>query len=553
MVETNFFANNEIYNTMLKFTDDEVFISDIKRNVTKVSPEFAAEYSLPGDVIYDFNSIWFEKIHPDEQRMFIDNHRKLQNGEIDCLSEEYRVRNSDGEWVWVSCRGSLVDSESNQMIFIGNFQNLSKRNKVDMKTGLLNKSEFELMINTAIKNREEFTAGVANFDDFQRINELYDREFGDEIMRISAQYVQNVLGEKANVFKLDNDELGIFTKCTSKSTIEKAYDDIRNHFMSQLVHKGRQYMCTVSFGCCVFDNVYGSKDDIKDFGDIIRNAGLALSFAKEHGKNRIVFYTKKIGSEKIRKTEITEEMFDDVQNGFNDFEVFCQPILNGKGTLVGGEALLRWSCFKYGSVSPSEFIPILEETNLIISVGKFVFETAVKQCKIWQNFLPDFQMSVNISYLQLFDANFVDYIKDTIEKNKMRYNSFIFELSESCFFTDREMLRSIFAELRELGVEVALDEFGSGNFALDMLRDIPADIIKIDRSFVRNINGGEFDLSFIEFITGLFHKLGLKVCALGIESDEELAKLKDLNLDFIQGYLFGEPQSEKNFHINFLS
>jgi EAL domain-containing protein (putative c-di-GMP-specific phosphodiesterase class I) len=115
------------------------------------------------------------------------------------------------------------------------------------------------------------------------------------------------------------------------------------------------------------------------------------------------------------------------------------------------------------------------------------------------------------------------------------------------------MLRNIFAELLELGVEVALDEFGAGNFSLEMLRDIPADIIKIDRSFVRNLNDGEFDLSFIEFIVKLFHKLGLKVCALGIESDDELGKLKDLNLDFIQGYLFGKPQSQQNFHINFLS
>jgi EAL domain-containing protein (putative c-di-GMP-specific phosphodiesterase class I) len=250
----------------------------------------------------------------------------------------------------------------------------------------------------------------------------------------------------------------------------------------------------------------------------------------------------------LREFEISELLRQAVEDNFRDFEVFCQPQVDATtGKLQGGEALLRWKCEKYGVVAPTEFIPILEDTNLILPVGRWVFETAVEQTKVWTKFLPDFKMSVNVSYIQLFDAGFVDFIKHTIEESGIPFENMVIELTESRFITDKDMLRNTFREIRCLGIEVAMDDFGTGYSSLEILKEFPADIVKIDRAFVKNIKNSTFDMTFIKFIVELCHNAGIKVCLEGVEEIEEMRAVSGMNLDFIQGYLFGKPQNHNSF------
>jgi diguanylate cyclase (GGDEF)-like protein len=383
---------------------------------------------------------------------------------------------------------------------------------------------------------------VLNVDNFSEINELYDRNFGDDVLRINAQYIQNVFSNTKGVYRLDSDDFGVIFVDTSREEVTASYNRLQTHYSEQQTHKERRYFFTLSAGCVKFDT------DSDTFKLLLKNAHVALDFAKYNGKNNLVFYATQTINRKLRELEISNALKESVDNGFKNFELFVQPQVDAlTGKLKGGEALLRWSCEKYGAVSPVEFIPLLEENNYILPVGRWVFEHSVEQLANWIVALPNFQISINVSYLQLLDATFLDFLKKTVEKNKVPYENIIIELTESRFINDKDTLRGIFVQLRTLGIEIAMDDFGTGYSSLEVLKDIPADIVKIDRTFVRNIINSNFDMTFIRFIVELCHSVGMKVCLEGIEELEEMNAVSDINLDFIQGYLFGRPSAHSDF------
>jgi diguanylate cyclase (GGDEF)-like protein len=436
----------------------------------------------------------------------------------------------------------VIDPTSDKLILAGSFSNLSRKNRVDNVTGLLNKYEFEKAAKDLIQKGVNFQIMLVNIDDFSRINAIFDRNFGDDVLRINAQYIQNVLSSAIGVYRLDSDSFGIIFDNSTREEITVIYEMLRSHFSIQQTLKNRKYFFTISAGCATFD------ENCENFCQIYKNAHTALEYAKKHGKNKLIFFSAQFSNMKLRELELAEYLRESIENNFKNFEVFTQPQVDAKtGKLKGGEALLRWHCEKYGAVIPSEFIPILEETNLISPVGRWVFETAIKQLKIWVSYLPDFQISINVSYLQLFDANFVDFIKQTVEENEVNFDNIVIELTESRFVTDKELLKNTFIELRQLGINIAMDDFGVGYSSLEILKEIPADIVKIDKAFVKNIRNSSFDMAFVKFVVDLCHNIGIKVCLEGVEELEEMVAVSDINLDFIQGYLFGKPINDTDF------
>ena len=242
---------------------------------------------------------------------------------------------------------------------------------------------------------------VLGLDEFKHINDLYDRMFGDEVLRIITQRIQGLLSDQASVYRLDGDEFGIIISGGDKEDAVKLYDSIHTIMQSQQEYEGKKYYCTVSAGCASYP------EDGNTCQDLFKYAAYSLESAKNNGKHRLELFSKSILQHKERSLELTELLRESVEHDFAGFAVHFQPQVDAKTRcIVGAEALTRWSCAEFGPISPMEFIPLLEESGMIIPVGKWIFRQAVAACAQWSAISPGFTVSVNVSSIQLTDPDF---------------------------------------------------------------------------------------------------------------------------------------------------
>ena len=297
-------------------------------------------------------------------------------------------------------------------------------------------------------------------------------------------------------------------------------------------------------------------EDADNYLELIKYADSALDASKQAGKNTCTVFTPDLIRASLRTMELTNLLQGSVANEMSSFSLVYQPFVNSDTLeLKGAEALLRWSCQEYGAVSPMEFVPLLETSGLIIPVGKWVLEQAVATCKRWLKNCPDFIMNVNVSYPQIVDQDFLPFVEALLATSGVGAEHIVLELTESYFVTDMSTLQDAFQRLREMNIRIAMDDFGTGYSSLGMLSQSPADIIKIDRAFISLIsdNSREFNRSFIGAVVQLCHSVGISVCVEGVEQDGELATVRSLKADSIQGFYISLPIPPKQFEEKFLS
>ncbi len=549
------FDSKSMFEILEKSTDDYIFVSEniTGTDITTISHKWAMEFGFESNVIVHFGEQWIKKIHPSEQKLFYDAYVNMLNGMTDTHNVEYRARNAKGEWVWLRCKGFIKHDENGMpFIFMGIVTNLGRKSKVDNVTGLLNKYAFEDSINYLIESgSKDVGVTILNIDNFKNINNLYNRNFGDKVLKIISHKIQSVLPLTCELYRLDNDEFAIVIRKTSYEEMHDIYCELQTSFILQQEYEGKKYTCTFSAGSIMYYDITESEIS---YQSVMKYLVAALDNAKARGKNRFKIFNFSMLESKTKELTIQEALRESIENNFEGFRLVCQPqVCADNGCLKGGEALLRWYHPEIGFVSPAEFIPVLEKSGMIVHVGKWVFKEAVKLCSEWVEYNKDFKISINISYIQLFDEEFMDFVKETIENSKADFSNIIIELTESRFVTDKSFLNRVFEQFRSLGIGIAMDDFGTGYSSLEILKEVPADIVKIDRAFVKNIRESIFDKNFIRFTVELCHNVGIMVCLEGIENDEEYRIVHDMNLDFIQGYYFGKPQFKDEFEKNFFN
>lgn len=548
----NFTYDKErLYDALVQSTDDYIYICNMKTNTFRYPKAMIQEFDLPAEVIENAAAVWGAKVHPHDKQAFLESNQEITDGRTDLHQVEYRALNRKGEWVWMRCRGHLERDENGEpTLFAGIITNLEKKNKMDHMTGLFNKFEFEEELKRLISSKATTSLGVMllNMDDFSHINNLHNREFGDEVIRITAQKIQTMLPKDASIYRMDGDEFGIVVNNGDQDALLQIFGQIRNIFRHQQEYNGKKYYCTLSAGCAMYPQ------DAVTYLDLVKFADYSLEYSKNNGKNRIAFFSQEILTHKTRALDLTELLRESVEHDFAGFTLFYQPQVEAAtGKVVGAEALARWSCEKYGAVSPMEFIPLLEQSGLIVPAGKWIFQQAVRQCRAWCEKNREFVISVNLSYLQLQDGDFIPFMKKELKSAALAPHNLVVELTESYLVKSSESVKRLFHEIRSLGMRIAMDDFGTGYSSLGILKNSPADIVKIDKTFIRDIKNSSFDATFIRFIVALCHDVNIHVCLEGVETDEEYRIVSSMGLDTIQGYLFGRPVSAKEFERNFLN
>lgn len=541
---------NLLFDLLSQSCDDYLFMCDMKVGSFKVSQKLVDEFALPGQLLDDFPKYWTSLIHHDDVHLFTISFNDLVNGLTDDHNVEYRVTNRQGEIVWIRCRGRVICNEHHQVeFFAGLITKLGKKSTVDNTTGLLNKYQFELDIK-AMFEEDDKADGVMmmlGLDNFKNINEAYNRLFGDAVLKYTAKKIEALIPKKAKLYRLDGDEFAILYRGVKQEAAIEIFESIKRFASVQREINQQKYFCTISAGIVSFPQ------DGVSYLSLHKHAETALELAKRNGKNGINIFSKDAYSALVGSFSMLEDLRKSVDNDFDGFELYFQPQVNSDNrTLKGAEALLRWHSPASGIVSPVVFIPLLEESNLIIPVGKWVIKEALKNCKEWQAVFPEFQISINISYIQLKDDTFRFYVEDCIGEYQVKPETVILELTESCIVSNLDFLNCEFDFFRERGINIAMDDFGTGCSSLSLLKNLSTDIVKIDREFVKEIRESKFDQDLIALTIELCHSIGLKVCIEGTEIKEEYHVIKSFHSDSIQGFLFGYPENKENFTKKFI-
>ena len=541
---------------LLKHTTDAyLFCKDVTNDVVMVSPNMTQDFDLPGEIIADGLNHWLPLIHPNDADAFKElAHQIKTRDNLFDYSIEYRMKNRKGQYIWLRYRARIGQSVGGDAakICTGTLIRLAGRDQADEVTGLLNKYRFEHTLKMTLRSFAVTGEGGAimylGADNFKVINETHNRIIGDEFLRRLSRIIENLLPPMLTVYKLDGDVFGVIYPGADETTVRDFFTDVQRSLAVPVVIDGHQCFCTMSAGT-VFYPQSG-----KDWLNLEKHAEASLDSAKRAGKNRNVVFNKEKYNRWVRSISFRDWLADSVADNCRNFELYFQPQVNAQSKkIVGAEALLRWFNPKGKMVAPMEFIPILEETKLIIPVGRWIFEQAVMVCRKWRRIADKFKMSVNMSYDQIKDGSFREFVTECLARYDVPPEAIVLELTESRIVADWHYVNREFDEFRKMGVSIAMDDFGTGYSSLATFKNLSCDIIKIDREFVREIETSDFDLRLVKYAVDLCHQKGMRACIEGVEEESAYRVLTEkVEADYIQGYLFGHPEPMPSFEEKFL-
>lgn len=539
-----------VIEVLQKSSDSYLFIMDLNEDIYMISEKATKRFPFDTMVIENCTEMLKQVVYPSDYAMVEADIVKCASGDQDSHALEYRWFDRKGKVVWINCKGTVIVGPEGHRLLIGRVSELGKKAKADNVTGLRREVRFRLDAEAILRDRPQSVHYMMRIgiDNFKEVNEKEGLEAGDEVLQELAECIVASVDESVDVYRLLADEFMIMDASTNDSVGAKTvYNRIKRKVTQTVRQKEYSRFYTISAG--VMEE--GFEDKTAD--EILRLTEFALNEAKRNGRNQMAVFDQENYNEYLRRLDIRKAMRRDVSNDFNGFQVFYQPIVKAPDfQVVGAEALLRWGNERYGNVSPAVFIPILEESGLIIPVGRYVLREAARTCKKWRESIGDFKIHVNLSYVQVHKSDLMKDVETCIEEVGLEPDSLVLELTESGYIETNDRIKEIFSELKDKNIDLALDDFGTGYSNMRYLKEIEAKTVKIDRSFVIQALQNEHDYNIINHIIDMVHSLGSSVCMEGIEQSDELDKMMKTHPDMIQGYYFGKPSPKEQFENQFL-
>ena len=379
-----------------------------------------------------------------------------------------------------------------------------------------------------------------DIDNFKWLNETLGHNFGDAVLCSFADIMKEQLPSELSIFRFSGDEFIILKEFdTDYSEVNAIIEKLHNCFNKPLEILNDKIYIKFSIGISIYPN-----DDLTP-DLLLRDAEMALHRAKENGKDRVAFYTNASRKNSLlSKAAIARSLNEALEKG--ELSLHYQPIISADTCDIHGfEVLLRWISPEFGVVSPTEFINVAEESGAIVQIGTWIFESACRTLtKINETLNPNVIMSINVSPVQLRRDDYIDHVKRVIEITHVDPKNIQLEITESTLIDFTDSKSSVINEINELGIALALDDFGTGYSSLNYLKNFPIKCLKIDKSFIDEINNNQRDYAITDSIIDLVHNLGIKTVAEGIETVGQYKFLAKMKCDYIQGFLMSKPLEE---------
>ena len=547
----------------LEAVGDGVWDWDIASNTEICSDGLLRMFGFePGELAHELSAL-DERTHPDDRaQMALDREAHL-SGRSPAYVNEHRVQCKDGTWRWVLSRGMVIarDEIGQPARMIGTHTDISRRKQsealvwqqahFDPLTGLPNRRMLRQQLTTAMGHAAQHGQLVAvafiDLDHFKEVNDTLGHDHGDLLLVQAAQRISEAAGSASTVARMGGDE---FTVVLPGLVADVCVADQLAQRLAQMLDtlsqgfdvRGQTVFVSASIGVAVYPS------DARQVEDLFKHADQALYSAKGAGRNRVAFFTPALQMVAQQRARLDTDLRQALT--LHQMEVVYQPIVAlATGAVCKAEALLRWHHPVLGPISPAQFIPIAETSGMIIALGDWVFEHVVLQVSAWrQRWDPGFQISVNKSPVQFHQA--IAHERrwtDRLARQGLPGSAIAVEITEGLLLENNAQVSDHLVNLRDTGVDVSLDDFGTGYSSLSYLQELDIDFLKIDQSFVRNLQPGSTALSLCKAIIVMAHELDMQVVAEGVESEAQRDLLLAAGCDYAQGFWFARPMSPERF------
>lgn len=463
---------------------------------------------------------------------------------------EWKLKHKNGTIFWCAVSAKSISEKTREEGVIWLFEDITQRKRseeellhlanYDALTGLPNRSLFIDRLEQGIgrTRRQDGLLGLLyiDLDRFKIINDSMGHTTGDELLKCVASRFLECVRNTDTVCRLGGDEFTIILpEMQDISDAGKVAEKILMVMNDSFNLNGEKVNISPSIGVSIFP------DDAEEIESLLKNADSAMYHAKSKGRNNYQYYTQEMNAEARQRLDRENRLRRAVE--FDQFMLYYQPQVDTKTLhITGYEALIRWHDSETGLVSPDQFIPLLEDTGLIVPVGDWIMRRACLDIKQMSAMNKHFKsVSINLSARQFVDHSIVDRIRLIMEETGVSPDQLVIEITETIMMTETERSLKILSELSALGVMLSLDDFGTGYSSLAYLKQFPINVIKIDKSFIRDLHANQSDSAICEAIIAIGHQLNLKVVAEGVETEEQYIYIRDKGCHSIQGYYFGKP------------
>jgi diguanylate cyclase (GGDEF)-like protein/PAS domain S-box-containing protein len=569
-----------IINSIIESTTDGILVVDLTGKIIRFNKKFIDMWNIPPHIVNsrdDSAALGFVLDQLRDSGGFIKKVRELY---VQKDMESYDLLQfKDGRIFERYSRPQRIDGECVGRVW--SFRDVTKEKKAeeqiaqmayfDVLTNLPNRYLFKDRLNQAISYAEKYKKLFAiiyiDLDDFKRINDTFGHNFGDKLLQLVSDSLERNIRSidtlsrveennlEATIARLGGDEFTILLREIKETQdARRVAQRIVDLFSHPFHIEDRVIFTSPSIGIALYPN------DGQDVDTLLKNADTAMYHAKERGRNNYQFFSEHMNIEALERFSLESSLRSAIDK--EDFQLYYQPQYEmSTGKIIGVEALIRWMHPGKGMLLPDAFIPIAEESGLIMPIGSWVLKKACEQNKAWQLAgFPPIYVTVNISGAQFRQRNFVESIAQTLIETDLEPHCLELELTENILMEPSKITIAALNELKATGVRIAIDDFGKGYSSLGYLKSLPIDTLKIDRSFVQDMMSNSDDRAIIKAVISLARALNLKVIAEGVQTREQLSYLQEQGSDGIQGFLLSEPVTtnsiikllKKKYHFNFL-
>ena len=529
--------------------DDYLYIIDLQKNTFKISQAAVDRFMMSGNSFDDAVNSFQYFVYKEDRSMIAEDLQCIIEGKEKDHNLYYRWLDKNGMPVWINCRGKVIDDKDGKPHYlIGCVNEIGDTQRADNVSGLLGERELRSYISSHVKDSSSEYLIHIGIDGFNAINGTLGVNYGNYVLKSVADCINSCLSDNQKLYHIVADEYMIIDlESHTKDDVMLLQKKICKKIEEFIISEKYKVVFTISTG------IIYTKMLLKYYDEYRKIAVFSLKQAKSMGGNGVYFFEKEDYELFLRKEKIKSALRNAVANGFEGFDVYYQPIMDcDSGHMIGAEALMRFSMYqdkKKEPVSPVEFIPLLEETGLIIPAGRYVLNKAVSMCHEMRQYIPEFKINVNISYIQMVKSDIWKDILSSIKQYDLPPECLCAELTESGYTDMTPYFYKLRKKFEEKNLQFVLDDFGTGYSNLHCIVNMKPNYVKLDKDFTAKAMSNARDFELLKKIVEMVHSVDIRICIEGIEKEEWYQKLKEIHVDYLQGYLFGKP-CEKNQFLN---
>jgi diguanylate cyclase (GGDEF)-like protein/PAS domain S-box-containing protein len=547
------------FRSLVAHSSDVILVIGPDTVITYQSPSAAPVLGYPDDTLLGrrFGSL----VHPSDLERVITSVQDMLASPGERTLVECRVRHADGHWVTVESNCQNLVHDPTIAGFVVNSRDVTDRKALEAQlhqrafydglTGLSNRHLFRDRVDQAVaraqRRDEPFAVLFLDLDGFKNVNDTLGHPAGDALLRVVAERIGSAIRGHDTAARLGGDEFAVLVESMrDRSDAARVAERILAELREPISLDGTIVTIDASVGIAISDKESRQQEEYlrSDTDAIMRNADIAMYMAKNAGKGRYEIFEPAMHVEVVERLKLEADLQRAVEEG--QFQLHYQPIVDLETqTPVGAEALIRWEHPERGIVSPAAFIPLAEETGLIIPIGRWVLREACRQTVAWNDEFvdrPALRISVNVAPRQLANGDLVTDVRAALDESGLDPELLTLEVTESALVNDVAQSVATMKQLKALGVKLAIDDFGTGYSSLAYLQNFPFDVLKIDRSFIDGLTRGTQSPAVVRAIVDIGRTLKLATVAEGIEHGEQLDRFRELHCTYGQGYLFARPQ-----------